>query len=141
VKPEREPSKRGAGILTMFEPLRKLQILDWSTLVASARQLPCWRAPFEATCRRSRNIARLAWGLSSTKKCGTSFQTCRIAQSLSLLQLALSLFCKIKVFLDHLGRVLRKFLHVGIGSRIGLFLKSGQILFVIFHHHIHVRFI
>ena len=43
--------------------------------------------------------------------------------------------------LDYLGRVLREFLYVGISSRIGLFLKFRQILFVIFHHHIHVSFI
>ena len=87
-------------------------------------------------------IALLTWDAQATKeKCGTSFQTCRIAQSVSLLQLALSRFGKIEVFLDHLGRVLREFLYVGIGSRIGLFLKFGQILFVVFHHHIHVRFI
>src|SRR5918996_4471627 len=63
------------------------------------------------------------------------------AVSVFLLQLALSLFGEVKMFLDHLGRVLGEFLHVGIGSCAGLLLKFSQILFVILHHHIHISFI
>ena len=76
------------------------------------------------------------------KKSGTSFlDVPRHAHSVLLLQLALSLLGQIKVFLDHLGRVFREFLHVGIGAGTGLLLKFGEILFVILHHHVHIGFI
>ncbi len=59
------------------------------------------------------------------KKCGTPFVTCRIiAQSGFLLQLALSLLGEVKMFLDHLGRVVREFLHVGITAVLCLVLKA-----------------
>src|SRR4029453_16831746 len=64
-----------------------------------------------------------------------------MTQSAFLLRLALSLLGEVKMFLNHLGRVLGGFLHVGITAVSCLVLKFSQIFFVIFHHHVHVNFI
>jgi hypothetical protein len=61
------------------------------------------------------------------------FLACRImAQSAFLLQLASSLLAEVKMFLNHLGRVLGEFLHVRI-TAVGCFvLKFSQIFFVVY---------
>src|SRR6516164_5679743 len=68
----------------------------------------------------------------------------RLAASRSrlfLLQLALGLLGKVKMLLNDLGCVVRKFFHVGITAVFCFFLELGEVLFVILDHRIHVSFI
>jgi hypothetical protein len=63
------------------------------------------------------------------------------AVSVFLLQLALSLFGQIEVFLDNLGRFIGEILYVGVTPILCLCLKFGKVFFVVLDHHIHVGFI
>ena len=58
-----------------------------------------------------------------------------------LLQLALSFFRKIQVILNHFCCVIGKLLQVGIAPAACFLFEFSQILFVVFHHHIHVGFV
>src|SRR6266478_179759 len=60
---------------------------------------------------------------------------------LLLFQLALGLLGKVKMFLNHLGSVVRKLFHVGITAAFCFFLELSEVFFVILDHRIHVSFI
>ena len=75
-------------------------------------------------------------------KCGTPCEACRVAVlALSLFQLALGLLGKIKMFLHHLGRVIRKLFHVRIAPAVCFLLEFGQVLLVVLNHRIDVSLI
>ena len=81
--------------------------------------------------RRANSVAGIAWpALKRTRlkrNAARLLRRCRIAQSVFLLQLVLSLFGQI----DHLGRFIGEIFYVGITPILCLCLKFGKVLFVV----------